>query len=290
MDLASLVQWGLKASVFLTVASIGLGAGWRDAAFLLARPRRLGRAMAALFLVMPLLAVGLAIAFHFHPAVEVAMIALAISPIPPLMPRKVVKAGIGFSFAIGLVVAASLVAVVVIPLVVDLLGLLLGRAAHITMGTVFRVVLLTVILPLGAGMALRALVPGLADRFGPRLGDAAALLMLACLLPTIVAVWPQIAGLVGNGTILALVVFTAAGLATGHLLGGPEAEDRVVLALATGCRHPGVALSIAMAQPWGGPEKLGAVVLYLMVGAVLSLGYLAWCRRRRRLSGPAGAA
>ena len=289
MDLAGLVQAGLKASVFLTVASVGLGAGWRDATSLLARPSRLARAMAALFLMMPLLAVGLAIACRFHPAVEVAMVALAISPIPPLMPRKVMKAGIGFSFAIGLVVAASLVAVVVIPLFVDLLGLLLGRAAHIGMGTVFRAVLLSVILPLGAGMALRALIPRLSERVGPRLGDAAALLMLACLLPTLVAVWPQITGLVGNGTILAFVAFTAAGLATGHLLGGPEAEDRVVLALATGCRHPGVALGIAMAQPSGGPEKLGAVVLYLLVGVVLSLAYLAWCRRRR-LSGPAGAA
>ena len=54
--------------------------------------------------------------------------------------------------------------------------------------------------------------------------------------------------------------------------------------------HEVLPLAWAMAQPSGGPEKLGAVVLYLLVGAVLSLAYLAWCRRRRRLSGPAGAA
>jgi BASS family bile acid:Na+ symporter len=53
--------------------------------------------------------------------------------------------------------------------------------------------------------------------------------------------------LVGNGTILALGAFTLAGLAAGHLLGGPNRDDCTVLALATASRHPGVALAIASA-------------------------------------------
>jgi BASS family bile acid:Na+ symporter len=99
-------------------------------------------------------------------------------------------------------------------------------------------------------------------------------------LPILFTAWPTIVSLTGDGTIIALATFVLVGLAVGHLLGGPDPEDRSVLALSTASRHPGVALAIAHATF---PEQqlvLAAVLLYLLVSALVPMPYLAWNRRR----------
>src|SRR5215471_9944965 len=93
--------------------------------------------------------------------------------------------------------------------------------------------------------------------------------------------------LVGHGTVVAIGAFSLAGLAAGHLLGGPDPDDCAVLALATASRHPGVALAIASANFPGQTLVPAAILLYLVVSALVSIPYLAWRLRLRR--GLAGA-
>jgi BASS family bile acid:Na+ symporter len=45
-----------------------------------------------------------------------------------------------------------------------------------------------------------------------------------------------------------MVAFVGVGLIVGHLMGGPDPEHSIVLALSTACRHPAIALSIAAAN------------------------------------------
>jgi len=80
----------------------------------------------------------------------------------------------------------------------------------------------------------------------------------------------------------------AIGLIVGHLLGGPDPRDCVVLALATASRHPGVALAIAAANFPQEKRVLGAILLYLLISLVVSVAYLAW--RRRELASVASVA
>jgi hypothetical protein len=77
---------------------------------------------------------------------------------------------------------------------------------------------------------------------------AAAVLLVAGVVPILFTKWPEIVSVIGNGTLAAFVAFIVVGLVTGHLLGGPQATDRTVLALSTAARHPGVALPIAAAN------------------------------------------
>ena len=72
--------------------------------------------------------------------------------------------------------------------------------------------------------------------------------------------------LIGNGSLLALAAFVAVGLAAGHLLGGPNAADRLVLALSTATRHPVIALTVAKANFPDEPLLGATVLLYLLVG------------------------
>ena len=78
--------------------------------------------------------------------------------------------------------------------------------------------------------------------------------------------------LTGNGPVTALAAFVVVGLAAGHCLGGLDSDDRPVLALATACRHPGVAIAIAVAVfPEEKAVLLAAVLLYMVVSGLVSI-------------------
>ncbi len=71
----------------------------------------------------------------------------------------------------------------------------------------------------------------------------------------------------------------AIGLAVGHWLGGPDPNDRTVLALAAASRHPGVALAISSANFPGDEAVLPALLLYLLAATVLAIPYVKWRKR-----------
>src|SRR5215469_4690216 len=87
-----LILFTIKASIFLTVLAIGFRATFADATFLFRRPAQLGRAFLAMNVFMPLLALLFVLRFDLDPAVKIALAALSVSPVPPLFPRKSMKA------------------------------------------------------------------------------------------------------------------------------------------------------------------------------------------------------
>jgi bile acid:Na+ symporter, BASS family len=287
MDLETLIPLILKTSIFMTVFGLALNATMDDALYLFRRPSELVRSLLSMNVIMPLFATALAVAFNLHPAVEIALITLAVSPVPPILPKKELKAGGHASYAIGLLVAAGVLAIVFVPMAVDLLGRGFGISTHISVATIAQLVLFTVLLPLAAGIAVRHFAPAFADRIARLISLVAAVLLIASALPILYVASSAMASLIGNGTIVAIAAFVIFGLTVGHLLGGPEAEDRTVLALSTASRHPGIALAIASASFPGQKLVLGAVLLYLIVNLVVSLPYLNW--RRRHHAGIAGA-
>src|SRR5690349_12978085 len=93
MKPATLIPLALKASIMMNVFGLGLNSDPQDAVYLFHRPGQLARSMAAMYILLPLFAAALAAAFALHPAVKIALVALAVSPIPPLLPKKALKAG-----------------------------------------------------------------------------------------------------------------------------------------------------------------------------------------------------
>jgi BASS family bile acid:Na+ symporter len=103
-------------------------------------------------------------------------------------------------------------------------------------------------------------------------------LVLLAFLPIIITAWPALASLVGNGTMLAMAIVTIITLGVGHVLGGPRTRDRATLAIASSVRHPGIAMSIAAAN-FNDPRISAAILLFLLVGMVVSAPYIAWVKR-----------
>lgn len=93
MPAAEIVKLVLIASIMLIVLSLGLRTSMNDVLWLPRRPARLLRSVAAIYLVVPAAAVGLCLAFPLALPVKIALVALAVSPLPPLLPMKQEGAG-----------------------------------------------------------------------------------------------------------------------------------------------------------------------------------------------------
>jgi|KBSSwiStaDraftv2_1062776.scaffolds.fasta_scaffold03860_10 BASS family bile acid:Na+ symporter len=273
----------LKASIILSVFAIGLKATFRDAVFLFSRPNQLVRAWFSMSVVMPVFALTLVMLFDLHPAIQIALIAISVSPIPPIFPNKAFKKGGTENYTIGLLVGTALVSIIVIPVAMELVERIVGIPLQMRARDVAWTVLTTIFLPLLAGIAVRALAPGLADRVAKPIALVSLVLLILSALPVLVGMTRPIWSLVGNGTLLALTVFGVVGFVVGHVLGGPEPANRPTLALATATRHPAVALGIAHANFPDQHLAPAAVFLYLMVVGVLSALYMAWAKRHEVL-------
>jgi len=275
-----LIMLAVKASIALTVFALGLAARLDDVLFVFRRPGLLLRSLLAMNVVMPVVAAALAIAFDLHPAVKIALVALGVSPVPPVLPRKQRKAGGRGSYAIGLLVAAGLLAIIVVPVALEVIKAVFGVPVHLSPWVIAQLVFMTVLAPLGSGLIVGYLAPAFAARMARPLSLVSMVVLVVAALPILIAVAPAMLSLIGNGTLAAFAAFTVVALTVGHLLGGPHPTDRTVLALSTATRHPGVALAIATANF---PEQklvVPALLLYAIMAALVSVPYMKWRRRQ----------
>ncbi|WP_047489086.1 bile acid:sodium symporter family protein [Terriglobus sp. TAA 43] len=288
MTTQTIIVLALKVSIMLTVFGFGLEADHKDILYVFRRPGLLARSLTSMFLVMPIFALLFTHFVSLNPPVVIALITLSISPVPPILPKRVKKAGGLTPFGLGLMVTAASLSIVYIPAAVYLLGKYFGRPFAMGLIPVAKLVGISILLPLALGMLVRVWAPNLAGRLtrpAIRIGGIILILGALCLLTVALpAVW----SLIGNGTILAFLCFVAVGLAAGHILGGPDPEQRVSLALCTACRHPALALAIAMTNIPKEHLVLAAIVLYLLLNIVFTIPYVAW-QRKKRIGAPQDA-
>jgi BASS family bile acid:Na+ symporter len=281
MNITAVILLVLKASVILSVFAIGLKATFADATFLFRRPAHLLKALISMNVLMPVVALSIGAPFDLHPAVKIALVVISVSPTPPILPKKALKAGGTEAYTIGLLVAVAVLSIVVIPLAMELFERITGVALVMQARAVAALVLTTILMPLLAGIAVRRFAHAGADRMAEPIGVLASVLLLVCGVPVVIGLARTIVSLITDGAILSLAGFALAGLIIGHLLGGPEPDNRPVLAFATASRHPAVGMAIAHANF---PEQKlagAAIFLYVLLSAVLSALYLSWVKRQR---------
>jgi BASS family bile acid:Na+ symporter len=277
MNAAKLIALAIQASMALLIFSVGLNASLRDITYLLRHPGLLVRSLLAMNVLMPLLAVAMAVLFDLNPILEIALVACALAPVPPILPGKELKAGGGTSYIIGLLAFVSLVAILYVPAAAGFLGRVFDRPVDVAPGAIAKIVSM-MLAPLVLGMLIRRFAPGFAQAIARPVSMGAGVLLLAAFVPVLIAEWRKLVELVGNYSIVAIIVFVLAGLAVGHLLGGPDPDNRTVLALSTATRHPAVAMAIAY-NAADRPAVLAAVLLVLLVGTIASVPYVRWRRR-----------
>jgi BASS family bile acid:Na+ symporter len=275
----TVAQWlglVLQTSIFLTVLGLGLTATWQDAVYLLQHPKLLLGAVLSMNVVMPIVAAVIATSFSLPFEVKVALVALAVSPVPPIIQKKQITAGGRRQYVVGLLVAMSVLAIVLIPLTVEILNYVFDRSAAIGPAMVSKIMLMTVLAPLLAGLLIRHWRPAAEKSSGTIIGLAGIMLVIGCVV-LLYGLWPITRTYLGNGVVLMLAAIAVIGLGVGHCLGGPLPGDRTALAMSTASRHPGVALAIATSGAAAEPKpELAIILLYLVVATIVSVPYQRW--------------
>lgn len=268
MTLTSVVLLVLKMSIALSVFALGLKATFADVTFLFRRPAQLARAFLSMNVLMPLIAYILVMTFNLNPAVKIALVALAVSPVPPIFPKKAMKRGGEENYTIGLLVAAAILSIAVIPMTMALLDRV-TVPVHMSAATVAGLVFMTILTPLLAGIVIRAFVP-IAETWADHIGRLANILLVLAVIPVVIASARAIFSLIGDGTLVSFIAFAIVGFVIGHVLGGPEPENRRVLALATATRHPGTAVAIAHLNFPQQQLATPAIALYLIISGIVA--------------------
>lgn len=114
------------------------------------------------------------------------------------------------------------------------------------------------------------------------MGLFARILLMAGFLAVLVFALPKSFVLLGNGTVVALIVFIVIGLLVGHFLGGPGPDEQITLSLSTACRHPALAIAIAAASIPEEHNVFSAILLYLVLNAIITSAYVFWRRRQAK--------
>jgi len=279
MNVATLLHLAFPLSIALIVFALGLRCRPSEVIYLLRERSLLLRSIAAMNVLQPIVAALLVSLTHVHAAVKIALVALAVSPVPPILPGKELKLVTRDSYVYGLLVATSVLAIILVPVTIALLGALSGRELRVAPVTVARIVGGSILVPLGFGVLIGHLLPTFAAKANPIVSRIGTLVLMLAAVVALCALWRPISWLIGDGTLLLCIVFATIGLVVGHTLAGPAGDDRTVLALSTAARHPGVAVAIGAAAFPGQKMVPAAVVLYLLASAIVSAPYTAWRRR-----------
>ncbi len=275
---SGLFEYLVRLTLFLLMFSLGLDftlqqflAFWRKPGFVL-------RALMSTLVVFPLLVVVVLQIATLPQSVIIGLVVLAAAPGAPLTTRRITMAGGDFHLGAHLQITLAALAVITTPLVL----MLFDRAlADIHLGISPRQVALNVAivqgLPIGLAVLLSRYRPGLATAVAMFVGKAANILFTILAAVLLVTGFDLVieAGWRAN-LVISLVVAMA--LTAGHLLGGPDAQTRTTLAIATIARNMGLALFIIVLS---GSEKreLAVLVTYMIVGFTLAVPYNLWRRR-----------
>lgn len=277
----------IQIALFLLVSSVALRARWRDVLAAANDPKMLGKAVIAVNVVVPLVAVILCALLPLEPAIATGIVIMAVSPLAPLVPGKLLKAGMHASAVIGLYVVLILAAIVLVPATLALLSALFPADATVSPLAIAELIATRVLVPAVAGLVVAEIAPDFAERLAGPFSIAGSLALALILVLILYAQGGQIVSLVGDGAIVAIVLTTVAGLVAGHLLGGPDQVGKTSLALAATTRHPGIALMIANANFTD--KRVGlAVMLYLLASVVVGSLYQAWLKRSNAHSAASG--
>ncbi|WP_295138161.1 hypothetical protein [uncultured Reyranella sp.] len=264
----------LKITVTIIIFGIGLDSTLHDAVRLFRQPALLLRSLLAMYVLAPLAAVGLVILLPLPAAAEAGLLVLAVSAGAPLLPRKLLGIGDG-AYIFSLVVVSSVLAVILVPLWLEMLGPLFPRLPRLAPEKTALVLGESFFLPLLAGMAVRRLFPKFAAWTGGRVVGLAGLAMTLAAVVLLVVNWHVVLEVKWQG-IAALALLILMSLVIGHLVGGPEEENRSALAVACATRHIGVAVFVATSLP--GARIAVVISIYIAISVAITLPYTRWRR------------
>jgi BASS family bile acid:Na+ symporter len=213
---------------------------------------------------MPLAAFVIAKLLRLDQSLSAALLLLGTAAGAPFLPKLAAVAKGSLAFAVGLMVMLMTVTVGYMPL---LLPLLL-EGVSVDPSKIARSLVLLMLLPLVAGLAVKARYEVVAARVAPLLNRVSTLslvLLIALLLATNIQ---NITDLFGTRGVSASILFLVVSFGAGWFLGGPGFDTKGVLALGTAQRNIAAALVVG-GQNFSDPKVVVMVAVFAIVGLLV---------------------
>lgn len=263
--------------VVTCMVAAGLGLGVRDVVAPLCRARLAGFALAANFVVAPAVALGLTAALSLDRTHEIGLLLLGGAAGAPFLPKLAELAKGDVAFSVGLMLMLMVVSVGFLPVALPLL--IPGLSAE--PWPLLKPLLVTMLLPLAAGMALRARTERWANRLRPLVGKVSNASMVLAVVLLVGVNFEALLGTFGTGAVAAGIAFVTVATLVGVALGGPAPTTRSVLGLGTGQRNVAAALLIATQNFADQPGVVVMLLVTTLAGLVPLLFAARWFARLR---------
>jgi BASS family bile acid:Na+ symporter len=262
------------------MAAIGLGVALADLVAVARNGRLLARAVLANYVLVPAATVGLLLFFRPDPMVAAGFLILAVCPGAPYGPPFAVIARANVAVSVGLMaLLAGSSALLAPPLLRYLLPLMSeGEPLQVDAAKIAGTLLVTQLLPLCVGVAVRWWRPPVADRLEKPAILVSKVLNLIVVGLILVAQFRLLAAIRPRG-LVGMAALLVASWAAGWLLGGHHPNTRKAMTLTTALRNVGVGLVIASGAFAGTPAVTATLAygLFAIVGSLLLA--LAWGRQ-----------
>ena len=261
------VPFAMLAFVISSMLAMGLGLTVRQIVTPLRNYSLVARALLANFVVIPFVALALGRLLHLDEPLAVGLLLLGTSAGAPFLPKLAQLAKADLGFAVGLMVLLMVITIGYLPLALPFLL----PGVSVNSWAIARSLLLLMLLPLGIALGINARFPAAAERARAVLNRVSSLSLTLLFILLVVVNFASVLAVLGTGGILAGLLFLAAGLGTGWVLGGPARDTRQVLALGTAQRNIAAALVVA-GQAFTDPNVVVMVVVVAIVGLVVLMG------------------
>jgi BASS family bile acid:Na+ symporter len=272
----------LNVTLWGTGLALGAALAPADIARSLRRVRPITVVLVLDCLALPILVWALCAAARIPEGFRIGLLLVGMASAGPLGLKFVQLARGDRALAVSLVVILELANIVVIPAWAPIL---LPASAAVPIGPVVTTLVRLVLVPVAAGIAIRAWAP----RAARSVGSIATLVSsVSLVLVILLAVIPDLDLLdeafrrgVGTVSLVTLVATVAAG----WLLGGPERDVRVVTSLVSAVRAVGPALIVALVSFGDRPAAPTAIVAFGLLSFVV-VGAATFVMRRRPVHAP----
>ena len=260
--LSTLANVSVLIFVLTSMFGLGLGLTLKQAIAPMKNTSLMLKALLVNFILTPLLAFVLVRVTGLDDQFAIGLFILSVSAGAPMLAKYAQMAKGDLAYTVGLMVMLMVVTIIYAPLVLPLLM----PGVHVDVLGMIKSLVLTMLVPLAAGLFVKARYESLAESLSPHMSQASSFSMIAMFVVAIPLVGGDILGMIGTGAILAALLFVVGLIALGYLLGGPQKGTRIVTALGTSQRNVPAALLITV-QNFAEPK----VLVMVMTGALVMM-------------------
>jgi predicted Na+-dependent transporter len=263
---SSLTSAFTLAFVVTSMFGLGLGMTVRQIIEPLKQVRLVIVALLANFVIVPAAAYALTrilpLFLPFEQDLQIGLLLMSAVAGAPLAVKAAQIAGGDVQSAVSLVALQVVATVIYLPFVLPLLV----PGVQVDTVAIALPLILQILVPLAFGLLMNARYDEEAEMTRPIMGEISNI-SLALMLVLNLGNVGSVLGLLGTGTLTAVVLVIAAGLGAGYLLGGPDVETRRTLAVGTGQRNFAAAFVIGA----GNFADRPTVLLLLLAASLISM-------------------